>query len=39
MLEVGESIAAAFAQVSLAEVCRRAEESRRRGPHVAMYDI
>ena len=39
MLEVGESIAAAFAQVSLAEVCKRAEESRRRGSHVAMYDI
>ena len=39
MLEVGESVAAAFAQVSLAEICKRAEASRRRESHVPMYDI
>ena len=39
MLEVGASIASAFARVSVAEMCKRAEASRRRGSHVAMYDI
>ncbi len=39
MLEVGEAIAAAFARVSVAEMCQRAEASRRRESHVPMYDI
>ena len=39
MLEVGEAIAAAFARVSVAEMCQRAETSRRHESHVPMYDI
>ena len=39
MMEVGESVAAAFAQINLAEMCKRAEASRRQRSHVPMYDI
>src|SRR6266508_6216214 len=38
MTEVGETVTAALDQITLAEVCRRAAESQRRGVHTLMYD-
>lgn len=39
MAEVGEAVASAFAQITLAELCRRAAESQRRSGQALMYEI
>ncbi len=39
MLEVGAAVTAALEQVTLAEICRRAVQSHRRGLQPLLYDI
>ncbi len=39
MTEVGESLNAVFSQITLADLCRRAEESQRRSGQALMYEI
>jgi hypothetical protein len=39
MSEVGTAVTAAFDQMTLADLCRRAAQSRRGGLHAPMYEI
>lgn len=39
MIEVGAAVTAAFDQITLADLCRRAAQSRRGGLHTLMYEI
>jgi Rrf2 family protein len=39
MMEVGEAVTAVLAQITLAEICRRAAQSQRHGARALMYEI